>query len=203
MKYTEVLRKIKPSKQDFNEMSKFSSALLKEAGKIGKGFFAKPMLCGSVAKNTWLKDKNDLDLFFLFSPLLPLKKLKQYGLEIGKQIIEKFNGSYRISYAQHPYITGEIIYNNRKYNLDIVPCYNVKNASKIKSAVDRTPFHVKYIKKNLKFPDQVRLLKQFCIAHDVYGADVKTQGFSGYLCELLIINYGTCYIRMLCIRYSI
>ncbi|MBS7613865.1 hypothetical protein KEJ48_06465, partial [Candidatus Bathyarchaeota archaeon] len=24
----------------------------------------------------------------------------------------------------------------------------------------------------------------------VYGADIKTGGFSGYLCELLIVSYG-------------
>jgi tRNA nucleotidyltransferase (CCA-adding enzyme) len=34
-------------------------------------------------------------------------------------------------------------------------------------------------------------LKQFCISNKCYGADVKTLGFSGYLCELLIIKYGS------------
>jgi tRNA nucleotidyltransferase (CCA-adding enzyme) len=36
----------------------------------------------------------------------------------------------------------------------------------------------------------VRLLKQLCNANKIYGADAKTQGFSGYVCELLIIKYG-------------
>ena len=67
----------------------------------------------------------------------------------------------------------------------------VKNPEKIKSSVDRTPFHVRFVKNNLKKPDEVRLLKQFCIANKCYGADVKTLGFSGYICELLIIKYGS------------
>jgi tRNA nucleotidyltransferase (CCA-adding enzyme) len=35
----------------------------------------------------------------------------------------------------------------------------------------------------------VRLLKKFLKGVDAYGAEIKTGGFSGYLCELLIIHY--------------
>jgi len=68
----------------------------------------------------------------------------------------------------------------------------MKSGERIKSAVDRTPFHVEYLNKNLskKLSDDVRLLKQLCHAKKVYGADTKTEGFSGYVCELLIIKYG-------------
>lgn len=191
MNYNNVLRKIRPSKEDSDKIKEFSDALLKEAEKIGKTFSAKPLLCGSVVKNTWLSYKHDIDLFFLFSPMVSSDKLQDYGLEIGKELIKIFNEKYKISYAQHPYVTGSVVYEGEKYNIDIVPCYNISDPSKLKSAVDRTPFHVRYILKNLKFPDEVRLLKQFCHAQNVYGADVKTEGFSGYLCELLIINYGT------------
>lgn len=34
------------------------------------------------------------------------------------------------------------------------------------------------------------MLKQFLTANKIYGADAKTEGFSGYICELLIIRYG-------------
>jgi tRNA nucleotidyltransferase (CCA-adding enzyme) len=63
----------------------------------------------------------------------------------------------------------------------------------MKSAVDRTPFHVKYLEKHLKKnqSNEVRLLKKFLKSHNLYGADAKTEGFSGYLCELLIIKYKT------------
>lgn len=81
----------------------------------------------------------------------------------------------------------------RIYDLDIVPCYAVKKATEIKSAVDRTPFHNKWIEKNLpeKLSTDVRLFKQFCKGLRIYGSDTKTQGLSGYLCELLIIHYGS------------
>ena len=38
--------------------------------------------------------------------------------------------------------------------------------------------------------DQVRLLKQFMKGVGTYGAEARTQGFSGYLVELLIIRFG-------------
>ena len=109
------------------------------------------------------------------------------GLKFGKNIINELDGSYRIEYAQHPYTRGVV----NGIHIDIVPCYEIKSGERIKSAVDRTPLHVEYLNKNMtkNFSDDVRLLKQLCVANKIYGADSKTQGFSGYVCELLIIKY--------------
>ncbi|MFZ5501511.1 MAG: hypothetical protein ACOY58_06335, partial [Candidatus Micrarchaeota archaeon] len=38
---------------------------------------------------------------------------------------------------------------------------------------------------------EVLLIKQFLNANGIYGAEIKIGGFSGYLCELLIIRYGS------------
>ncbi|MEM5778488.1 MAG: CCA tRNA nucleotidyltransferase [Candidatus Aenigmatarchaeota archaeon] len=178
----EVLKEIKPSKKEEDEVKSFTSKLIKIASK-----FSKPLLCGSIEKNTWLTKKNEVDLFLLFKPSLSKNQLEKKGLAIAKKIVKKLKGSYVIAYAEHPYLKAKI----GKFNVDIVPCYEIKNPENIKSAVDRTPFHVKFVKENLKNPDEVRLLKQFCIANKCYGADLKTQGFSGYLCELLIIKFGS------------
>jgi tRNA nucleotidyltransferase (CCA-adding enzyme) len=37
---------------------------------------------------------------------------------------------------------------------------------------------------------EVLLLKKFLKANGLYGAEIKTRGFSGYLCELMIAHYG-------------
>ena len=39
--------------------------------------------------------------------------------------------------------------------------------------------------------DEVRLLKRFMKNFGIYGAELRVEGFSGYLCELLIICYGS------------
>lgn len=96
-------------------------------------------------------------------------------------------GTYEIAYAEHPYTRATV----EGYALDLVPCYDIKDAGRIKSAVDRTPHHNRYIFKNLTpmLSSEVRLLKQFSKSIGVYGSDLRVEGFSGYLSELLIIRY--------------
>jgi tRNA nucleotidyltransferase (CCA-adding enzyme) len=180
-----VLDEIKPDEKEEEEMKSFTGKLIKTSSKLSK--IAKPLLCGSIEKGTWLSKKNEADLFLLFKPSLSKKELEKKGLELAKKIIKAMKGNYVVAYAEHPYLRGKI----GKYQVDIVPCYEISNPEKIKSAVDRTPHHVKFVKANLKNPDEVRLSKQFCKANKCYGADLKTQGFSGYICELLIIKYGS------------
>jgi tRNA nucleotidyltransferase (CCA-adding enzyme) len=178
-----VLDKIKPDKKEEEDIRSIINKLLKAA----QSKLAKPLICGSIEKGTWLAGKNEIDLFLLFKPSLSKRDLEKKGLSLAKKIIKSMKGSFVIAYAEHPYLRGKI----GKYKVDIVPCYEITDPERIKSAVDRTPFHVKFVKDNLKSQDEVRLLKQFCIANKCYGADLKTQGFSGYICELLIIKYGS------------
>jgi len=77
------------------------------------------------------------------------------------------------------------------YDVDLVPCYKIAMGEKIISAVDRSPLHTEYILSRLEKPDEVRMLKHFCKEIGVYGAEIATHGFSGYLCELLVVKYGT------------
>ena len=139
-------------------------------------------LVGSVAKDTYVGDP-DIDVFIMFPEDTPRPVLEKIGLSIGREVV---GGEER--YAEHPYIHG--IFNG--FQVDLVPCYRLKDALHIKSAVDRTPFHTEYILNNLgkEQHDQVRLLKQFLKGVGVYGADAKVCGFSGYLAELLILKYG-------------
>lgn len=156
--------------------------------KYTKIFGFKPMFCGSIAKDTWLPGHKDFDLFLLFRPNLNKKKLEEYGLMVGKTLAKDFKGNYKIKYAEHPYVRAVI----KDHYVDIVPAYEV-GPKKIKSSVDRTPHHVRYVKKYLdpETENEARFLKQFCKGIGVYGSSLKIEGFSGYLCELLIVRYGS------------
>lgn len=139
-------------------------------------------LVGSAAKDTYVFPP-DLDVFVLFPPDTPRSDLEKHGLGIGRKVL---GGEER--YAEHPYIHG----NFKGFEVDIVPCFAIDDPSKLRSAVDRTPFHTDFIITHLKPEqhDQVRLLKQFMKGIDTYSAEAKIQGFSGYLVELLILKYG-------------
>jgi tRNA nucleotidyltransferase (CCA-adding enzyme) len=81
----------------------------------------------------------------------------------------------------------------KEYKTELVPCYRIEHASQKLSAVDRTPLHTRYIKKHLKESQkkEVRLFKQFLKGIGCYGAEAEIEGFSGYLCEIMILKYRT------------
>ncbi|MCU4718833.1 CCA tRNA nucleotidyltransferase [Halapricum hydrolyticum] len=139
---------------------------------------------GSTARGTWIAGDRDVDLFVRFPPDLPREKLEDYGLQVGHEVLP----DGREEYAEHPYVVGE--YDG--FDVDLVPCYDVSDASAIQSAVDRTPFHTAYLNERLDadLAGEVRVCKQFLTAIGVYGSDLRTRGFSGYLTELLILEYG-------------
>ncbi len=180
----EMLRRTSPSKERREKVQNAAEALLQavEAEASKYGYQLETILVGSVAKDTFLADP-DIDVFVMFPPEISRSSLEKIGLKIGRAVIK---GEER--YAEHPYIHGVF----QGFEADIVPCYKVAEASNLKSAVDRTPFHTQFIKKNLSMEQrgQVRLLKQFMKGIGVYGAESRIQGFSGYLIELLILKYG-------------
>ncbi|MDR2866820.1 MAG: CCA tRNA nucleotidyltransferase, partial [Methanomassiliicoccaceae archaeon] len=92
-------------------------------------------------------------------------------------------------YSEHPYTRGAF----EGMTIDLVPCYAITDTSRLVTAVDRTPFHTDYVitHTDLGKRDEVRLLKVFMKGIGTYGAEPNTRGFSGYLCELLVIYYGS------------
>lgn len=183
----EALELVKPTSQQRKKLLSMAKKALRLAKKEAKKVKAKAILAGSIIRDVWLPSKMEFDVFVLFQPNVTKKKLEDQGLKIGKKVITALKGTYKIEYAEHPYVCGTV----DGMDIDIVPCYEVKSTQELQSSVDRTPFHVKYIEKKLplKLSNEVRLLKQFLTANNMYGADAKTKGFSGYVCELLIIRY--------------
>jgi tRNA nucleotidyltransferase (CCA-adding enzyme) len=139
---------------------------------------------GSTARGTWLADDRDIDLFVCFSPALDRAELERYGLAVGRAALPEGHEEY----AEHPYVTGTF----RGFDVDLVPCYDVAEATDIQSAVDRTPFHDAYLQERLDadLARDVRLCKAFLSGIGAYGSNLRTRGFSGYLTELLVLAYG-------------
>jgi tRNA nucleotidyltransferase (CCA-adding enzyme) len=179
-----VLARIQPTPGEKEHIRNVATRLLTVAGERGR---AEPLIVGSVARGTFIRGDRDLDLFLLFDPDLSREELEKEGLSLARNIAETLNAPYFEKYAEHPYINATI----DGLDVDIVPCFRVESATAIQSAVDRTPFHTQYIEARIgSFIDDVLLIKQFAKAGGVYGSDQMTEGFSGYLCELLILFYG-------------
>jgi tRNA nucleotidyltransferase (CCA-adding enzyme) len=190
MDYKAILEDIKPTAVEKQHIDKVSLDIMNFLQKAcdEKGIDAKVALVGSVAKNTALKGKSDIDIFIAFPLGTEKKYLKDKGLELAHLCCDEFEGDAQHHFASHPYVTAEI----GDCEVDIVPCYAIEDGSQLKSAVDRTILHTRYVKENLKESqeDEVLLLKRFMAMTGTYGSEFKVGGFAGYLCELLIINYG-------------
>ena len=141
---------------------------------------------GSFAKGTWLSKNADIDIFVRFKEETSSEKFEQISKDIGFTSMKKYHPYVR--YSEHPYVEAKI----KDTKINVVPCYEVKLGS-WKSSADRSPFHTRHMKKSLtsKMRDEVRLLKTFLQNTGIYGAEVAKQGFSGYVSETLIINYGS------------
>ncbi|MCK4634508.1 MAG: CCA tRNA nucleotidyltransferase [Candidatus Aenigmarchaeota archaeon] len=176
-----------PDEEERKITDNLCQKILESFQKVAAGFDIRAMFCGSVAKGTWLAKNKDIDMFLLFNERTPRKELEKTGMMIAKKTITNLWGKYEIAYSEHPYVRGFLA----DHRVEIVPAYDVASAEKIKSAVDRTPYHVRYVENRIteNQANEVRLLKKFCRGIGVYGSDLKTEGFSGYLCELLIIEY--------------
>ncbi|WP_226040339.1 CCA tRNA nucleotidyltransferase [Natrinema sp. DC36] len=138
---------------------------------------------GSTARDTWISGDRDIDIFVRFPPELDRETLEEYGLEVGHATLPEGHEEY----AEHPYVKGEV----EGFDVDVVPCFRLESATEIRSAVDRTPFHTRYLQRRLddELAAAVRVTKQFLKGIGVYGSDLRTRGFSGYLTELLVCEY--------------
>lgn len=186
----EVIRKVTPS--DKENVLSFSNDLVKNLGEKLKssGINAEVQVQGSVAKDTWISGETEIDMFIM----IPKTCTREVFTKV-LEVIKGFLGEKWVeAYAEHPYIKAEI----KGYKIDFVPCFKIQRAEEVMSSVDRTPLHTAFLKSRLdrKRRAEVRLLKKFMLGIGMYGAEIKVGGFSGYLCELLILSYGS-FIRVL------
>jgi len=180
----EVLLRIRPKNEEIEKIYTLADNIISD---INASDIATGMIVGSVARKTCISGDRDLDIFLLFPPSLSREDLEEKGLTLAYQVATKYTDNMREKYAEHPYLNATI----GEIDLDLVPCYQISDPSAIQSAVDRTPFHTRYIRSHINsFTDDVLLLKQFTKVSGVYGSDLMTEGFAGYLCELLVLAYG-------------
>ncbi|EMA33948.1 CCA tRNA nucleotidyltransferase [Haloarcula japonica] len=181
-----VRARVSPTDDERAQLQRVADAVMAdaEAAIADLPVEAEVVQVGSTARGTWTAGDRDVDVFVCFPPSLDRETLEEYGLAVGHDVLP----DGREEYAEHPYVVGE----REGYAVDLVPCYAVEDATEIQSAVDRTPFHTRYLQERLDDDSagEVRVAKQFLKGIGVYGSDLRTRGFSGYLTELLVLEYG-------------
>lgn len=181
----EVIARLRPDKEEIRCIRSVAEKIISTIKEVSG---RQSMMVGSVARDTFITGDRDLDIFIFFEEDTPREILEEEGLRIAYTVVNMMGGKGIEKFAEHPYIHAII----EGMKVDLVPCYAVPDASMIKSAVDRTPFHTRYIISRIgNLTDDVLLFKQFAKKGGIYGSDLATGGFSGYLCELLVLYYGS------------
>jgi tRNA nucleotidyltransferase (CCA-adding enzyme) len=141
---------------------------------------------GSYAKETWTPEKIDIDIFVKFKKTTTEKNFETIGKKIGFDSLKKFKPYVR--YSEHPFVEANI----DGVGVNIVPCYDIKKGE-WKSAADRSTFHTEFMSEKLtgSMKDDIRVLKCFLKINGMYGAEIAKQGFSGYVCEVLVYYLGS------------
>lgn len=182
-----VRDRVTPSQAERERLEDTVTTLLERTEDVvaNRGIDADVLRVGSTARGTWLRGERDIDIFVRFAPSYSREELEKEGIAIGEAVLP----GGQLEYAEHPYVTSSF----EGYSVDLVPCFRVESGAAIRSAVDRTPFHAAYVNERLdrRLATDVRVLKRFLEAIGVYGSDLRTEGYSGYLTELLVLEYGS------------
>ena len=141
---------------------------------------------GSFAKGTWLPHHADIDIFVKIKPSVGIERFEEMGRQIGSKALKNYGPKLR--YSDHPYVEVFV----KKVRVNVVPCYDVEQG-KWQSAADRSPFHTQYISSHFDNEKRrhARLLKKFFKSVGIYGAEISTEGFSGYVSEVLVLKYSS------------
>jgi len=178
----EVIKNIRPHEDYEKEILDKANDIIKKINSSLK--HTKTILGGSGAKGTWL-ETFDADIFVKFN----YSKFKDKSSELS-DILEKFlKRHFKITklHGSRDYFQIK----EGKFTFEIIPILDIKRAEQAKNITDVSPLHSKFVLKHKKLIDEIRLTKQFFKAAKIYGAESYIRGFSGYVCEILTIYYGS------------
>ncbi|MFH1642576.1 MAG: CCA tRNA nucleotidyltransferase [Nanoarchaeota archaeon] len=177
-----ILLNIKPTKEQEKEVFSRVNAVLKKI-RIKN---ADAILGGSGIKGTWLKNAHDADIFVCFDYKIYKERNNEISGILGKYLKKKFSNVIKI-HGSRDYFQLK----KERFTFEIIPILKIVKAEQAINITDVSPLHAKWVNKHKNLRDEMRLLKQFCKASEVYGAESYIKGLSGYVCEILTVYYGS------------
>lgn len=173
----EVLADITPESAVIPEADNFLKKINLRIKKLNISATAVPG--GSYAKNTWLKGDHDVDLFVCFNMSYSDKDISC----ILENILKPFS-------PERVHGSRDYFHVKNKIKYEIIPVLNIKKLKDAHNVTDFSPLHVKWVnKKGKNLKEDIRIMKKFCKAQNVYGAESYIRGFSGHVIDIIIIHY--------------
>lgn len=186
-----ALSRVTPSKTEEAAMRAGINTVIGRLSEI-MGNRAELMVAGSSARGTNLSGDSDVDIFMLFDKSVGKDSMEHEAVNAAKRFVRgRKDESYVVKYAEHPY--ARLLLGDLGMNVDLVPAYRISSTDEMGTPVDRTQLHNEFVNAHMTSAQKgdVRVFKALLKEHSIYGAESKTEGFSGYLCELLVLYYGS------------
>lgn len=184
-----ILKKIKPGKEEEKRFIQATASFLKALNASLAAINAKAILGGSGAKGTWLSGSHDVDIFVLFD----LQKYGGKSEELSNLLEKTLNKVFpkeKINRLHGSRDYFQMLYKDLMF--EAVPILKISKAEQARNITDISPLHSAWVEKHAaKLKNDIRLLKQFCKANSLYGAESYLGGFSGYVLEILTAYYGS------------
>ncbi|HLC50311.1 MAG TPA: nucleotidyltransferase domain-containing protein [Candidatus Nanoarchaeia archaeon] len=177
-----ALDEIRPDREYEQKIFSIIASIISSINKGDRDF--KAVLGGSGAKGTWLKTF-DADIFVLFNYKKYQDKSDKLSDILEKTLKKKFKITRLHGSRDYFQIKKE------GFTFEIVPILGISNSKQARNITDVSPLHSKWVARHKKLANEMKLMKQFCKAGNIYGAESHIQGFSGYVCEILAVYYGS------------
>ena len=179
--------KIRPEPAEEKKFSAATTLFLRKLNSSLKE--GKAILGGSGAKGSWLSGNHDMDIFVLYG--YSKFRDKSPGLSnLLETVLKKAFSGTKISRVHGSRDYFKLSFEG--FNFEVVPILKISRAEQAINITDISPLHSRWVNKHAaKSKDDIRLLKRFCKAQNLYGAESYIGGFSGYVLEILIAHYGS------------
>jgi tRNA nucleotidyltransferase (CCA-adding enzyme) len=180
-----VLQKISPNKKEKEYFNKTTQDFMVKLNSKLDG--ADAILGGSGAKDTWLSNIHDVDIFVRYDYKKFSNKSDKLSQLVHKTLKKVFPKKKLLKlHGSRDYFQLEY----KKLTFEVVPILKISKADKAVNITDISPLHAIWVnKQSKKLKNEIRLAKQFCKANKLYGAESYLAGFSGYGLEILVMYY--------------
>lgn len=193
--YNKVLSKIKPNSKESKELISSVEKVLTKINKNLTKISAQAIVGGSTAKNTWLSNNGEVDVFVQFDYVKHKNKSNELSEKLQDVLEKTFQNESESKKIKIDRVHGSRDYFQIKLNkitFEFIPILKIKDASQAINITDVSPLHAEWVnKKATEVKDEIRLAKMFCKANKLYGAESYLSAFSGYVLEILVANYGS------------
>jgi len=177
---TSVLREIRPKDK---HIEKETASMLRVINAQLKKDKLKAIATtgGSIAKNTYLVDDHDCDIFVQFD-----QKYRDEDISalLGTSLRKIFPKCITLHGSRDYYQLRDALH------FEIVPVLRIRKTAEAVNITDCSPLHVTWVRRFPKLADEIRLTRAFCKANGIYGAESYIKGFSGHVIDIITIHYG-------------